>query len=95
LCLDGAPYTEAGGGKLSISNISHNPICRGRAISKESFSENFWEKQKGMLLMVVCRPWRTLAAAIRGIIAACVYNREYVDPGIIKIGRNFVIFEIA
>ncbi len=45
--------------------------------------------------MVACRPWRTLAAAIRGIIAACVYNREYVDPGIIKIGQNFVIFEIA
>jgi len=52
-------------------------------------------KQKGEPLMVVCRPWRTLAAAIRGIIAASVYNREYVDPGIINIGRNFVIFEIA
>jgi len=45
--------------------------------------------------MVVCLPWRTLAAAIRGIIAACIYSREYVDPRIIKIGRYFVFFEIA
>ena len=45
--------------------------------------------------MVVCRPWRTLIAAIRGIIAACVYNMEYVDSRIIKIGQNLVIFGIA
>ena len=74
---------KGGGGKLSIHELAHEGACHGAT------------KQKGMFLVVVCRPWRTLAAAIRGIIAACVYNREYVDSRIIKIGQNFVIFEIA
>jgi len=71
------------GGKLPFLEYRHEGACHGAT------------KQKGMFLVVVCRPWRTLAAAIRGIIAACVYSREYVDPRIIKIGQNFVIFEIA
>ena len=76
-------YPEGVGGKFSIHDLAHEGACHGAT------------KQKGSFLMVVCRPWRTLDTVIRGIITACVYSREYVDPRIIKIGRNFVIFEIA
>ncbi len=46
--------------------------------------------------MVVCRPWLTLDAALKGVIAACVSRIGTMSNWVLsKNGQSFVIFENA